>query len=59
MSSVQNEKYGLSPEEIEKEWYLVKDLEQFLIRTEKRKQNYFMIDLTGTIRKNTEQKEEN
>ena len=29
----------------------MKDLEQFLIRTEKRKQNYFMIDLTGTIRK--------
>ena len=50
MSSVQSEKYGLSPEEIEKERYLVKDLEQFLIRIEKRKQKYFWIDL-GTIRK--------
>ena len=58
MSSVQSEKYGLRPEEIEKERYLVKDLEQLLIRIEKRKQKYFMIDL-GTIRKNTEQKEEN
>ena len=58
MSSVQSEKYGLSPEEIEKERYLVKYLEQFLIRIEKRKQKYFWIDL-GTIRKNTEQKEEN
>ena len=42
-----------------KKKYLVKDLEQLFICTEKRKQNYFMIDLTGKIRKNMGQKEEN
>ena len=56
MNSVPSEKYGLSPDEIEK---LVKDLEHFLIFTKQKKQNWLTIDLTGTIRKNTRQKEEN
>ena len=31
MNRVQSEKYGLSPDEIEKKFYLAKDLEHFLI----------------------------
>ena len=34
----------VSPEEIEKKYYLVKDLEHFSIFTEKRKQNLLMLD---------------
>ena len=34
INSVQSEKYGLSPDEIEKKSFFVKDLENFLIFTE-------------------------
>ena len=61
MNSVQSEKYGLSTDEIEK-----KSLSSERFRTlfnfhrikKKQKKNWLTIDLTGTMRKNTKQKEE-
>ena len=44
MNNVKNVKYGLTPGKIEKKnHFLVKDLKQFSICIEQRKQNYFMI----------------
>ena len=59
MNNVQSKKYGLSPDEIEKNLYLVKDLEHFLIFAKQKEQNQLIIDLICMMRKNTRQKEEN
>ena len=59
MNCVLNEKYGLSPNEIEKNLYQEKSLEHYLIFIEFSEQKHYTTDWIGTIRKNAEQKEKN
>lgn len=56
MNSVQNEKYGVSPNETENKSLTS---ERFRTLTEQKKQKCFTIDLIGMIRKNKRQKQEN
>ena len=59
MNSVLNEKYGFSPNEIEKNLYQAKGSEHYLIFIELSIQKNYTTDRIGTERKNTEQKEKN
>ena len=59
MNRVLNEKYGLSPNEIEKSLDQAKGSEHYLIFIELSEQKNYMTFWIGTIRKNTEQKEKN
>ena len=59
MNRVLNEKYGLSPNEIEKSLDQVKSSEHYLIFIELSEQKNYMTFWIGTITKNTEQKEKN
>ena len=58
MNCVLNEKYGLSPNEIEKK-SLSSERFRTLIFIELSEQKHYTTDWIGTIRKNTEQKEKN
>ena len=59
MNRVLNEKYGLSPNEIEKSLDQAKGSEHYSIFIELSEQKNYMTFWIGTIRKNAEQKEKN